>query len=219
MARAQVAVLISGRGSNLSALLAACQAPNFPAEVAVVLSNRADAPGIEIARAAGVPALTVPHGTDRRAHEAAIAHALLPFHPDWVALAGYMRVLTPFFLDQFPARVLNIHPSLLPAFPGVHAVAQALRAGVRWSGATVHLVAAEVDMGPILLQGAVPVHEGDDEATLAARILTMEHRIYPLALRWAVEGRVDAQGRLRPPPGALASYCSDEHPIDSDLGA
>jgi formyltetrahydrofolate-dependent phosphoribosylglycinamide formyltransferase len=205
MSRVRVAVLISGRGSNLQALLDASADPAYPAEIAVVVSNRPGAGGLDRARAAGVPAVVVPsRGRPRAGFEAELVSVLRAHRVQWVALAGFMRLLTPGFLDAFPGRVLNIHPSLLPAFPGLRAPAQALAAGVCVAGATVHRVTPGTDEGPILAQGAVPVRPGDTEHTLAARILTVEHRIYPAALAAAVranDGRVAGPGLAVLDPG------------------
>ncbi|MEC7946234.1 MAG: phosphoribosylglycinamide formyltransferase [Myxococcota bacterium] len=187
MSRAPVGVLISGRGSNLQALLDAASDPAYPARIVVVASNRPQAAGLARARSAGVPAVVVPsRGRSRLDFEDDLVARLHAHGVEWVALAGFMRLLTPRFLDAFPGRVLNIHPSLLPAFPGLRAQAQALRAGVRIAGATVHRVTAGTDEGPILAQGAVPVMHDDTEDALAARILGVEHRIYPAALAAAV---------------------------------
>lgn len=192
-----VAVLLSGRGSNLIALHAAMTRGEVPARIALVLSDQEDAPGLERARERGLPALAIPRRQfpDRESHEAAILAALRRAGVEWVCLAGYLRLLSPRFVASFPERILNIHPSLLPAFPGLHAQRQALGHGVRVSGCTVHLVDAELDSGPIVVQRPVAVAEGDDEAALAARILAEEHLAYPAALRllltrsWRVEGR------------------------------
>jgi phosphoribosylglycinamide formyltransferase-1 len=206
MSRVRVGVLASGGGTNLQALIDATQDPAFPAEIVVVLSDRRDAGALARAERAGIEARWLPRGGGRAAHEAAIVAALRAQAVAWVALAGYMRIVGDGLLDAFPGKVLNIHPSLLPAFPGLHAQRQALEHGVRVAGATVHLVDAGTDTGAILVQGAVPVLPEDDEATLAARILTVEHRIYPLALRWVTEGRlVGVEGRRavwRLPEGA-----------------
>lgn len=191
---ARVGVLVSGRGSNLQALLDAAADPWYPADIAVVVSNVPGAQALERATAAGVATHTVDHrGRPRPDFERELIAAL--GEVDFVCLAGFMRVLTPTFLDAFPNRVLNIHPALLPAFPGTHGAAQALAAGVTQAGATCHLVDAGVDTGPILAQGSVPVLAGDTEATLAARILMVEHRLYPLCLRWMAEGRVSVADR------------------------
>ncbi|MDP2313930.1 MAG: phosphoribosylglycinamide formyltransferase [Pseudomonadota bacterium] len=189
-----VGVLVSGRGSNLQALLDAAADPTFPAAITMVLANVPGAYALERAAAAGIATAVVPSkGVPREDFERALLHALGPV--EWVCLAGFMRVLTPTFLGAFPGRVLNIHPALLPAFPGTHGARQALEGGVVQAGATVHLVDAGVDTGPILAQGTVAVHDDDTEATLAARILTLEHRLYPMALRWAAEGRITLEGR------------------------
>ncbi|HJS84526.1 MAG TPA: phosphoribosylglycinamide formyltransferase [Acetobacteraceae bacterium] len=183
--RRRTAVLISGRGSNLAALIAAAAAPDYPAEIALVLSNRPDAGGLSHANAAGIQSAVIDHrdfGADRAAHEAALDAALRAHGIEVVCLAGYMRLLTPFLVGRWAGRMLNIHPSLLPAFPGLHTHERALRAGVKLHGCTVHLVTEATDAGPILAQAAVPVLPGDDAERLAARVLSEEHRLYPLAL-------------------------------------
>jgi formyltetrahydrofolate-dependent phosphoribosylglycinamide formyltransferase len=182
----RVAVLISGRGSNLGALLAAARDADYPATIALALSNRPDAGGLAIAAEAGVAAAVVDHrpfGADRAAHEAAIDDRLRAAEIEIVCLAGYMRLLTPFLVRAWAGRMLNIHPSLLPLFPGLDTHARALAAGVCLHGCTVHLVAEGVDEGPILAQAAVPVLPGDTEERLAARVLAQEHRLYPAVLR------------------------------------
>jgi phosphoribosylglycinamide formyltransferase 1 len=189
----RLGVLISGRGSNLQALIEACAGPAYPAEVALVISNRADAAGLSRATAAGIPAEVLPH-TDRRAFAAAAEVILRAARVDLVCLAGFMRLLDPDFVEAWRDRIVNIHPSLLPAFPGLHAQRQALAAGVRFAGCTVHFVRAEVDTGPIIAQAVVPVEPHDDEALLSARILAAEHRLYPLAVRLVAEGRVRVTG-------------------------
>jgi formyltetrahydrofolate-dependent phosphoribosylglycinamide formyltransferase len=189
----RVAVLLSGRGSNMAALLAAAQAPDYPAEVALVLSNQPDAAGLAHAAERGVAAISVPHkpfGRDRESHEAAIQAVLEAHAIELVCLAGYMRLLTPFLVRRWAGRMLNIHPSLLPAFPGLDTHARALAAGSRLHGCTVHLVTEVMDEGPILAQAAVPVLPDDTAATLAARVLAQEHRVYPLALGLLAAGRV-----------------------------
>jgi formyltetrahydrofolate-dependent phosphoribosylglycinamide formyltransferase len=183
--RRRVAVLISGRGSNLAALLAASEDPEYPAEITLVLSNRADAAGLRLAETTSV----VPHGPDRVAHEAAIDEQLQRHRIEIVCLAGYMRLLTPYLVERWRGRMLNIHPSLLPAFPGLNTHARALAAGVKLHGCTVHLVTERMDEGPILAQAVVPVLPGDDEAALAARVLTQEHLLYPAALQRFAGGR------------------------------
>ncbi|AAK23678.1 phosphoribosylglycinamide formyltransferase [Caulobacter vibrioides] len=177
----KVAVLISGRGSNMEALVRAAQAPGCPFEIALVLANKPDAKGLEIAAAAGVEALCVdqkPFGKDREAYERAIDAALRARGIEVIALAGYMRILTPFLVDAWEGRMLNIHPSLLPAYPGLDTHARAIAAGELEAGCTVHLVTAGVDEGPILGQARVPILPGDDEPALAARVLEQEHRLY-----------------------------------------
>jgi phosphoribosylglycinamide formyltransferase 1 len=194
MPRKRVAVLISGRGSNLAALIAAAKAPDFPAGIAVVISNRPEAGGLAHAAAAGIPAVTVDHtrfGSDREAFERTLQRELEVHNADLVCLAGFMRLLTPSFVRRWEGRMLNMHPALLPAFKGLHTHEAALKAGVRIHGATVHFVVPEMDSGPIICQGAVPVHDGDTPETLAARVLAVEHRLYPMALRLVAEGRVE----------------------------
>jgi phosphoribosylglycinamide formyltransferase-1 len=195
--RARTAILISGRGSNLASLLEAAARPGYPAEIAVVVSNEPSAAGLEHARRAGVPALTVDHRgyRTREAHEEEMVARLRQHRVDWVALAGYQRVLRAPLLAAYRGRVLNIHPALLPAFPGTHAPRQAIEYGVKVSGCTVHLVDEGVDTGPIILQEAVTVAPGDTEQTLAERILAVEHRLYPQALALAASGRLKLSGR------------------------
>jgi phosphoribosylglycinamide formyltransferase 1 len=181
----RVGILISGRGSNMAALIAASRDPVFPAEVVLVLSNRPEAAGLVAARTTGVRTACIDHrdfGRDRASHEAAIDAALRAADVEIVCLAGYMRMLTPFLVDAWAGRMLNIHPSLLPAFPGLSTHARALAAGVKLHGCTVHLVTQEMDAGPILAQAAVPVLPNDTEDELAARVLRQEHAIYPVAL-------------------------------------
>lgn len=181
----RVAVLISGRGSNMDALIGAAADPAFPAEIALVLSNRPDAAGLATARTAGIRTEAIDHrmfGRDRAAHEAAIDAVLRAADIQIVCLAGYMRLLTPFLVGAWQGRMLNIHPSLLPSFPGLDTHARALAAGVKVHGCTVHLVTEEMDAGPILGQAAVPVLSGDTEDDLARRVLRQEHTLYPAAL-------------------------------------
>ena len=185
MMQRRVAVLASGRGSNLAALIAAADTGGFPARVALALSNRLEAPALGYARDRGIPAVAVDHrmfGRDRQAHEQAMEAVLLEHGVELVCLAGYMRLLTPWLVQRWAGRMLNIHPSLLPAFPGLRTHERALAAGCRLHGCTVHLVTAATDEGPILAQAAVPVLPGDTADTLAARVLAQEHRIYPAAL-------------------------------------
>lgn len=187
--RAKVGVLISGTGSNMEALVRAAVAPDAVYEVVLVVSNRPEAPGVARAERLGVPVRAIDHRPfkgDREAHERAIDAALREAGARWVAQAGYMRILTPWMVHRWAGRMLNIHPSLLPAFPGLHPHAQALAAGAAESGCTVHLVTEGVDAGPVLAQARVPVLPGDDEAALAARVLEQEHRLYPEALTRAI---------------------------------
>lgn len=200
MARKRVAILISGRGSNMAALIEAAADPACPAEIALVLSNRPDAAGLARAAERGIATEIVDHKrfVDREAFEQALQTSLERHRIELVCLAGFMRVLTPWLLSRWPQRIINIHPALLPAFPGLDTHRRALEAGVAIHGATVHLVAPQVDAGPIIVQGAVPVHPDDTEAALAARVLAIEHRIYPLALRLMAENRVTVvDGRCR----------------------
>jgi phosphoribosylglycinamide formyltransferase 1 len=192
VARLKVAALISGRGSNLRALIDACAAPDFPAEIALVLSNRTDAKGLAHAAASGIRSIVVPHRdySSRESFEAAVERTLADAGTELVCLAGFMRLLTAGFVERWRDRLVNIHPSLLPAFRGLDTHARALAAGVRFAGCTVHFVRAEMDEGPIIVQAAVPVLPGDDEERLATRVLAAEHQAYPLALRLIAEGRV-----------------------------
>ncbi len=196
MARVKTGVLISGRGSNLQALIDACRAPGFPAEICLVLSNRGDAGGLARAARAGIATKVIPHRdyASRGAFEAALSAALETAGVELVCLAGFMRLLGEAFVTRWRDRLVNIHPSLLPAFPGLDTHARALAAGVRFTGCTVHFVRAEVDNGPIIVQAAVPVLPGDTAESLAARVLTAEHRAYPLALRLIAEGRALVAG-------------------------
>ena len=193
MSRKRVAVLISGRGSNMVALIEAAKDPAFPAEIALVLSNDPSAQGLQRAAASNIATAVVDHrkfGKDREAFERALQRELENFKIELICLAGFMRLLTPWFVKQWDGRMLNIHPALLPAFKGLDTHARAIEAGVKEHGATVHFVVPEMDAGPIIAQGAVPVLPGDTEAALAARVLEVEHRIYPQALRLVAEGRV-----------------------------
>lgn len=197
MAKAmRVGVLISGRGSNLKSLLDACTAPGFPAEIVTVLSNRPGAGGLDHAKVAGVPAAVVDHKAyaAREAFEAALTGALESAGVELVCLAGFMRVVTPGFVRHWQGRMINIHPSLLPLFPGLDTHARALAAGVKLHGCSVHYVSEEVDGGPLIGQAAVPVLPGDDPARLAARVLQAEHRLYPACLRLLAEGKVRLLG-------------------------
>jgi phosphoribosylglycinamide formyltransferase-1 len=193
----RVAILISGRGSNMAALIEAARAADYPAEIVVVISNRADAGGLAKARQSGIAAVTIesqPFGKDRAAFEAVLQSALDQHRIDLICLGGFMRLLTAEFVQRWFGRMLNIHPSLLPSFPGLDPQGQALRAGVKISGATVHFVIPETDAGPIVMQGAVAVGDDDTADTLAARILQVEHRIYPDALRLVASGKTTIEG-------------------------
>jgi phosphoribosylglycinamide formyltransferase-1 len=197
MARTKLGILISGRGSNMMSIVASCEAGTVPAEVSVVVSNRADAPGLAWAQERGLHTAVLAHRDypDREAHDRAIVDRLRQAGVEWVCLAGYMRLLSRPFIAAFPGRILNIHPALLPSFPGLHGQRDAFEWGVKVSGCTVHLVDLELDHGPIVVQRAVPVEDADDADALAARILEQEHLAYPealgklLTLTWRVEGR------------------------------
>ncbi len=192
----KVGILISGRGSNMQALIEACRAPKFPAEIALVLSNEASAAGLARAQEAGIATRVIDHrpfARDRAAFERALTAALEEAGVEFVCLAGFMRLLTETFVDRWRDRLINIHPSILPAFRGLDTHKRALEAGVRLHGCTVHFVRAAMDDGPIIVQAAVPVLPGDDEAKLAARVLAAEHRCYPLALKLAAEGRLTVE--------------------------
>ena len=198
MAKLKVGILISGRGSNMSALIEAAKAADYPAEIACVVSNVADAPGLRIAEAAGIATAAISHKgfPDRESFDRVVSAELEKHGVGLVALAGFMRIQSPWFPRHWQGRILNIHPSLLPAFPGLHVQQQAIDAGVRLSGCTVHFVTADLDAGPIIAQAAVPVLPGDNADILANRILRQEHRLYPLVVRWFAEGRISlADGR------------------------
>jgi phosphoribosylglycinamide formyltransferase-1 len=199
MAKLKAGVLISGRGSNLLALLQACAAPDFPAEIALVISSRAAAAGLAHARQFGVPCKVIPHRDypDRESFDRMVSAALEAAGIELVCLAGFMRIFSPWFPARWSGRIVNIHPSLLPSFRGLNVQQQAIDAGVRVSGATVHFVTENLDGGPIVAQAAVPVRQDDSVDTLSARILKAEHELYPLVLRWFGERRV----RLMPIPG------------------
>ena len=192
----KLGILLSGRGSNFEAIAESIKAGRLQAEIAIVISNRADAPGLESARRRGLNAKLIPSkGRVREEHDREVIAALKEAGVDLVCLAGYMRLLSPEFVGAFPNRVLNIHPSLLPAFPGLDAQKQALEYGAQVSGCTVHIVDEHLDHGPIIVQKAVPVLESDDEHTLSARILEQEHVAYPEAIRLMLSGEVAVEGR------------------------
>ncbi len=193
-------ILISGRGSNMEALIAARDCGTLPVDIAAVISNRPDAAGLATAAAAGIAVRCIDHQAfaGRDAFDAALAGCIDGFAPDLVVLAGFMRILSDGFVHHYAGRMMNIHPSLLPAFPGLHTHRRALAEGVRIHGCTVHFVTPALDHGPVIIQAAVPVLDSDDEATLAARVLRQEHRIYPQAVRWFAEGRLRlADDRVR----------------------
>jgi len=196
MAKAKIAVLISGRGSNLQALIDACADPDYPGDIALVISNRPKAPGLDLAGKAGIRREVINHKDfeSREEFEAAITDALKTAKVDFVCLAGFMRVLTASFASDWRGRLINIHPSLLPSFDGLHVHERMIDAGVKLAGCTVHFVSAEVDSGPIIGQAAVPVLPGDDADKLAARILHEEHRLYPACLRLLIEGKARLVG-------------------------
>jgi phosphoribosylglycinamide formyltransferase-1 len=231
MAKTKIAVLISGRGSNMQALLEAAKDEDFPAEIVLVASNRPDAPGLAVAEAAGIATEVVDHRDydGREAFEEALDSTLKMYGPRIVCLAGFMRILTPWFTERWRDLLINIHPSLLPAFKGLHTHERALEAGVRIHGCTVHYVRPEMDDGPIIAQAAVPVLSGDSENSLAVRVLLAEHRLYAMALGMVARGQVsmrdgravftgtedgDPQARLfspAPPQSAPAAIADVEH--------
>ncbi len=196
MARLKVGILISGRGSNMAALIEAARDPAYPAEIACVVSNVASAAGLETARKAGIAAVAIPHKDfpDRESFDRAVSAELEKHGAGLVTLAGFMRIQSPWFPGHWAGRIINIHPSLLPAFKGLHVQQQAIDAGARVSGCTVHFVTPELDSGPIIAQAAVPVLADDTADSLAARILRQEHRLYPLVVRWFAEGRIRLAG-------------------------
>jgi len=195
-----IVILISGRGSNMEALIAARDAGDLPVNIAAVISNRIDAVGLETAAKAGIVTHFINHKAfaGREAFDAALAECIDEFSPDLVVLAGFMRILSEGFVRHYEGRLINIHPSLLPSFPGLHTHQRALEEGVRIHGCTVHFVTPTLDHGPVVIQAAVPVLDSDTEATLAARVLRHEHRVYPQAVRWFAEGKLRLEnGRVR----------------------
>jgi phosphoribosylglycinamide formyltransferase-1 len=204
----RVAILISGRGSNMVALIEAAKTEDFPAEIVVVVSNKTDAGGLARAEASGIPTAIIeskPFGKDRAGFEAALQSVLDRHKAELICLGGFMRLFTAEFVQRWYGRMLNIHPSLLPSFPGLDPHGQALRAGVKISGATVHFVTPETDAGPIIMQGAVTVRDDDTSEVLAARILETEHRIYPDALRLLASGRIRLEGDVCKTQGSAGS--------------
>ena len=190
-----IVILISGRGSNMEAIVRACQTEGWPGRIAAVISNRPDAAGLKFAASHGIATAVVDHKAfpDRDSFDAALAQVIDGFSPDLVVLAGFMRILTPGFVKRYAGRMLNIHPSLLPCFPGLHTHEAALAMGVKVHGATVHFVTADLDHGPIVLQAIIDVRQGDTPDSLAGRLLAQEHTIYPRAVRWFVEGRLSVE--------------------------
>ena len=196
----RIVILMSGRGSNMEALIAARDAGRLPVAIAAVISNRPDAQGLQTAAAAGIATAVLDHKAfaGREAFDAALAECIDAHAPDLVVLAGFMRILSEGFVRHYEGRLINIHPSLLPSFPGLHTHQRALEEGVRVHGCTVHFVTPALDHGPVIIQAAVPVHDDDSEATLAARVLAQEHLVYPQAVRWFAEGRLQlVDGRVR----------------------
>ena len=195
-----IVILISGRGSNMEAMIAARDAGTLPVNIAAVISNRPDASGLKTAEKAGIATRFIDHKAfdGREAFDATLAECIDSFAPDLVVLAGFMRILSEGFVRRYEGRLLNIHPSLLPSFPGLHTHQRALDEGVRIHGCTVHFVTPALDHGPVVIQAAVPVLDSDDEASLAARVLRQEHRVYPQAVRWFAEGKLRLEdGRVR----------------------
>jgi phosphoribosylglycinamide formyltransferase 1 len=195
-----IVILISGRGTNMEAIIRAAQAEHWPARISAVISNRPQALGLELAAKQGIPTVVVPNKDypTREAFDSALSQAIDRFSPDLVVLAGFLRILTAPFVQHYAGRMLNIHPSLLPSFPGLATHSQALAAGVKVHGATVHFVTPDLDHGPIVAQAAVPVLDEDTEDSLSARVLEQEHIIYPRAIRWFIEGRLSlVDGRVQ----------------------
>ncbi|WP_193173016.1 phosphoribosylglycinamide formyltransferase [Nisaea nitritireducens] len=214
----KVGVLVSGSGSNLQALIDACAAPDHPAEIVLVLSNRPGVRALDRAEAAGIPAMAIDHKlyADRATFDADMQKALDEAGVEFICLAGFMRLLTPEFVEHWSGRMINIHPSLLPSFKGLNVQQRAIDAGARFSGCTVHYVTPEMDVGPIIQQAVVPIHQNDTGDTLAARILVQEHRIYPASLRWIAERRVRIEGErvfldgATPPDAALLNPAPEQ---------
>jgi phosphoribosylglycinamide formyltransferase-1 len=213
----RIAVLISGQGSNLDAIVRASEAQDWPGRVVAVISNRAEARGLQLAQAHGIATEVLDHKgfADRPAFDAALAETVDRHAPDLVVLAGFMRILTPEFVARYEGRMLNVHPSLLPAFTGLHTHRRAIEQGCKVAGATVHFVSAELDHGPIVAQAAVPVLAGDDEAALARRVLAAEHVLYPRAIGWFVRGELaSSDGRVVQRGRAPQWWMSDEAAAD-----
>lgn len=216
----KLVILISGRGSNMEAIIRACAQERWPAEFAAVIANRPDAAGLAIAASHGIATAVVDHRSfdGRDSFDAALAAEIDRFAPDLVILSGFMRILSPAFVERYEGRMLNIHPSLLPSFKGVHTHQQALDAGVALHGATVHFVIPELDSGAIVAQAAVPVRTGDDAAALARRVLAAEHVLYPRAVRWFVEGRLrlEAGRAVVAPDEARWIFAEEPQPMTSE---
>ena len=207
-----IVILISGRGSNMEAIVDACASEQWPARIAAVVSNKASAGGLQFAASRGIPTAVVDHKAfdTREAFDAELARVIDGYQPDLVVLAGFMRILTEGFVRHFEGRMLNIHPSLLPAFPGLHTHQRAIEAGCKLAGATVHFVTPDLDHGPIVAQAAVPVLADDTEDSLSARVLKQEHVMYPRAVRWFVEGALTlAQGRVTHQQGVAQLLIGD----------
>ena len=217
MANLKLAVLISGRGSNLQALIDTCAEPGFPAEIVGVISNRPGVMGLERAEKAGLPAITVDHDVypDRESFDADVTKAIEDSGADLVCMAGYLRLVTRGFVERWHNRMINVHPSLLPAFKGLDTHRRAIEEGVQIAGCTIHYVRYDLDTGPIILQAAVPVHPGDDADSLAARVLEQEHRIYPLAVRWIAEGRVTLDGERAVVDGVQGNPLAIANPVEA----
>lgn len=215
----RLVILISGRGSNMQTIVDTIEQDALPARVCAVVSNRADAAGLPWASERGIPTHVVPHRdyATRQEFDAALADTIDAYEPDYVVLAGFMRVLTPAFVERYEGRLLNIHPSLLPAFPGLHTHQQALDEGVQWHGCTVHFVTAKLDHGPVVAQGIVPVLGEDDAESLAARLLSVEHKLYAQVVRWLAEGRVslDENHRVHVAGVATRAFLPDGTPAIS----
>ncbi|AMU06139.1 phosphoribosylglycinamide formyltransferase [Burkholderia cenocepacia] len=217
----KLVILISGRGSNMEAIVRACAQERWPAEIAAVIANRPDAAGLAFAASHGVATAVVDHRSfdGRDSFDAALAAEIDRFSPDLVVLAGFMRILTPAFVRRYEGRLLNIHPSLLPSFKGIHTHQQALDAGVALHGASVHFVIPELDSGAIVAQGAVPVRAGDDAAALAQRVLAVEHVLYPRAVRWFVDGRLRLEnGRAVVAPDEARWIFADQPQTETSEG-
>ena len=205
----KIVILISGRGSNLEAILQTHRLKAWPAEVVQVISNRPNAYGIEIANKFGIPVTIIDHTSfaDRALYDEAILQKTLSFEPDLVVLAGYMKILSSGFVARFQGKLMNIHPSLLPSFPGLKTHSRAIQAGVKWHGAIVHFVTEDLDVGPIIIQGIVPVMPKDTEESLAARVFQVEHIIYPKAIEWFILGRImEEHGNVRVEPSEEQSF-------------